>query len=255
MDEIRRFLRYTLPGLAATLIGFGSMWLSGANTAGWMGGDNLLAKFAGIFVASGALGYLLANIYFAVRWIPFIKKLLVIDHKNVITALGNILEIRGPSDHPWKLDNLTLFDAWSILTHYCVSRPKTDDHMAAIVDHSKAMVDVTHGLGALSTGVSLAMIAVLVTGFITPEAPRIWIAFVLLLVLSSALWYAFRRSLRALESISNTAFVTSIMAQYQIDNKTCPKDNGEHAINDRQFVKVLIYFEKDDTINAANNGK
>jgi hypothetical protein len=238
MDEIRRFLRYTLPGLAATLIVLGSLWLSGAIPAGWMGGDNLLAKFAGIFVASGALGYFLANLYFAVRWFPFFEKWLIIDHKSVIMALGEVLEVRGPSDQPWKLANLTLFDAWSVLTHYCVSRPKTDDHMTAIVDHTKAMVDVTHGLGALSTGVGLATLAVLVLGLSSPDELRIWTAFALLLVLSLALWFAFLRSLRALESISNTAFVTSIRTQYQGANNTGPK--------------VYIYYERDDATSVTN---
>ena len=232
MDEIRRFLRYTLPGLATVLIGYISLYCSGAISTVWLN-DHLLAKFIGIFVASGALGYLLANLYFSVRWSRPLNRWLLINHKSAIERLGDVLEVRGPLGSPWNLANLTLFDAWAILTHYCISRSKTEEYMGAIVEHTKTMVDVTHGLGALCTGVSLVTLSVLVLGFLglcSPEAPQIWIVFTVLVILSWALWSSFRYSLKALQAVSNTAFVASVMA--------------EHDLNPDQPVR--IFYEMDD---------
>ncbi|MCK5119102.1 MAG: hypothetical protein KAQ78_05935 [Candidatus Latescibacteria bacterium] len=79
MNEIRRFLRYTLPGLAVALIVLGILWQMDLLTSDISDQSNLLAKFVGLFIASGALGYLLANIYFIIRWAPFLKKILVIN--------------------------------------------------------------------------------------------------------------------------------------------------------------------------------
>jgi hypothetical protein len=249
MDEIRRFLRYTLPGLAVTLIGFGALRLLESIPDSWMGGDGLLAKFAGIFVASGALGYLLANLYFAIRWVPPFDRYLVIDHKRVITALGEVLDIRGPSDKAWNLNRLTLFDAWSILNNYCVSQPETNCRMRNIVAHTKMMVDVTHGLGALCTGVTLVTLVGLVLKcleLIPPASPQslmdIHTLLVLLMLLSCILWVAFRKSLRALESISNAAFVTSIRAEYK-------KINYLRRNNEEKFV---IYYERDDELTQGS---
>ena len=240
MDEIRRFLRFTLPGLAASLIGLGLLWLSGADLAGWLGSKDLLAKFAGIFVASGALGYLLANLYFAIRWIPWLRKWLVIDHKTVITKLHDVLEVRGPSDIAWNLENLTLFDAWSIITHYCVSRAKTEKHMCAITATCERMVDVTHGLGTLCIGLILAMLAVLGLGYDSLDQARTWVAIVVLLALSCVLWFSFYRSMKALEAVSNSAFVTSVMAEHKSNQAIRNDDMNKPAL------KVCIYYEKDD---------
>ena len=246
MNEIRRFLRYTLPGLAVALIALGALWQIDLFPPGLSGKNNLLAKFVGLFIASGALGYLLANIYFIIRWFPPLQKLLVINHKRILKALETKIEILGPSGQSWKeINNLRRFDAWSILTHYCVSQSKKDESMAAIVNHTESMVDVTHGLGALSTGVTIILGGILFQVFILSEKSvksQDWFTLGVMLALFIIFWWTFIRSLKALESISNTAFFTSIMEKYHEMNKTFP---GQ-VLNDYQFQKVLIYYDKDE---------
>ncbi|MCK4661559.1 MAG: hypothetical protein KAT68_01735 [Bacteroidales bacterium] len=236
MNEIRRFLRYTLPGLTVTLVVFGALWYSGDIPSGLMSSENILPKFIGIFISSGALGYFLANIYFAYRWI--FKKCFAINHLSVIIELKEKITIKGPSEIEWTLNDLTLFDAWSILSHYCISHSKEDDKMKRIVDYTEKMVDLTHGLGAMFTGIFIAMVSYLIYGFFSCNDSRIWIVFLILLILSVVYFYAFYRSLKSLQSMSNSAFVTSIMSKFNNCNK-----------------KICIYYEKNAITDNSQNKK
>jgi hypothetical protein len=236
MEEIRRFLRYTLPGLATVLVGFGTMWLSGADLDVWIRSEEILGKFVGIFVASGAIGYLMANLYFALRWVGRLQQYLVIDHHKIIKNLNSKIEVWGPT-RKWNLEKLSLFDSWSILTHYSVSRSKIDKELEAIIPACERMVDITHGLGSLCTG-----LGVLVMPFLLSTRPlclaRTWVACSVLLALDLVLWIAFLRSLKALQAVSNTAFVTSIMREYKSINRGVREES--------QKRKVPIYYENDE---------
>ena len=240
MEEVRRFLRYTLPGLATLLVVFGIVGILRVKLPPWVSDKEILAWFVGVFVASGAIGYLMANLYFGLRWLPLLKRFLAIDHKEIIKNLESQLEVWGPS-RKWDLKNLTKFDSWSIITHYSVSHSKVEKEMKAISSHCRTMVDITHGLGSLCTGLCVLVIP-LFFYIQADEEQTNWFIFGLLLVLIIFLWYSFRRSLLALQVISNTAFITSIIGKYKWINK-------ENSNSQKQ--KVVIYYEKDEPISEA----
>ncbi|MFC1841227.1 hypothetical protein ACFL1N_16790 [Thermodesulfobacteriota bacterium] len=241
MNEIRRFIRYTLPGLAVTLVVLGAVWIENSFTVCWINKNELLGKTVGIFVASGGLGYFLANIYFALRRLPILNKLLFIDHARIIKALKDKIEIIGPNGKAWNIDRIKFFDAWSIMTHYSVSQQKKDKNLAAIVSHTEPMVDVTHGVGAFAIGTSLTMVVYLIKMYISPNPDQIRIAFIILIILSVVLWFAFHNSLRALESVSNTAFQTSIFKRHKKINSAKYPSGTE-----QKQEKITIYYDKND---------
>lgn len=245
MQEVRNLLRYTLPGLATLLIAFGMLLPFRVDLAWWIRSGEVLGKFVSILVAAGALGYINAHLYFSFRWFGALKNYLVINHKDILQNLDSKIEVRGPTK-PWEVKKLELevFDSWAILNYYCVSRSEIEDYMKAITPQCERMVDVTHGLGSLCTGCTL--LPVIIIPYLLIERPcspygaivAVAVAWALLVVL---LWFAFRRSLKSLQAVSNTAFIESIMEKYKRINK---------GNTNSQKEKVVIYYEKDPPENS-----
>jgi len=72
MDEVRRFLRYTLPGLATVILFMIALSLTEGCFVRRLFFDKDSSQNIGLvltlFLGSGALGYLFANIYFSLYW-------------------------------------------------------------------------------------------------------------------------------------------------------------------------------------------
>ena len=85
MDEIKRFMRYTLPGLVCTLQLIIAFIFSDTITVkcfynNYLKSSNDFGIVLGIFFVSGAIGYILSSIYFSIRWWEPISQLFSINH-------------------------------------------------------------------------------------------------------------------------------------------------------------------------------
>ncbi len=160
--------------------------------------------------------------YFALRWKK--AKVAVIDHCRILKKLNDNIEIYdlGTSNKLDVFRDITQFDAWAIVTHYCNSRSDADESMKNINTYNRTLVDVTHGIGALFVGLMIYTLLWLVIGYCCFWQENIIyfkyaVILISLSVLSVLMYCAFRRSLLALQALSNSAFATSIMNKWERD--------------------------------------
>ena len=160
MDEVRRFLRFTLPGMAI----LGQLLLAIGITdteaikdfANAFGGQiDLIKAAAAAFISSGAIGFVFSSIYNTSYWIlPFFGRVplsflrrLVSDKKLMIKDFnGNEITECGITSRR---------DAWTILTYYWYKNiDKTDDSkqslgLSIITDR---LTDFRHAPGTMFIG-------------------------------------------------------------------------------------------------------
>jgi hypothetical protein len=118
-----------------------------------------IGKVAAVFLGSGGLGYVLANAYFALYWWPPLAALWAIDHKSLFVQLGTKVQILNPDGTPRPASDLTLRDAWTIVTQFWHSRIGPHDEAKELNRITDRLVDVTHSLGAASVGAFVGFLA------------------------------------------------------------------------------------------------
>lgn len=75
MDEVKSFMRFIIPGLTVLIVSLLLFVLSGDLNFNEIDLTSF-EKIIVLFVSSGALGYLISNIYFPLIWLkPFSKML------------------------------------------------------------------------------------------------------------------------------------------------------------------------------------
>jgi len=183
MNEVSRFMRYVIPGLVCTFELLLALLVS--NTEGFIyhfhsitstSFANTLGLLAGGFFASGAVGYLFSNIYYAIRecrYIPirndhreavkrFIDeyryKIIIVDKKS-----EKCTEERAINSE--RVDRLSLREAWEIfnLIWYEI-KPKS--RVLKIVDTQIArLLDILHSLGATLIGSIIFLIVMCLSPF------------------------------------------------------------------------------------------
>ena len=229
MDEVRRFLRYTLPGLSALiqlLIGL-SITDSGIVCKILSAKDltQSLGIILTIFIGSGGLGYLFANIYFSLyRSWPF-SRLIAIDHLTLLKDLRKeIIEIVDLSGKAYAND-LSKREAWTIITQYWHSKIEENTKIKGINIITDRLTDVTHGLGATFIG-SLSALASWIAIHLSIAqdsasfiSQKVFIVFLGWAILIFMLGFAYRRTNLALQSIANTTLTDIICREYQAGNK------------------------------------
>ncbi len=162
MNEVKRFVRYTLPGLAALLQAFlilatseKSYMLSYVKgLSGWetIGGAAILWLF------SAGLGYLLSIIYFSLaQMIPW---LFFYNHKPFFEVMkkqkvGRLVCGCGSNI---DLTTLTRRAAWVSLNHVWYSLKTTDNPIGSIHSYIGRLCDVMHGLGVTFIGTLLTIV-------------------------------------------------------------------------------------------------
>jgi len=229
MDEVRHFLRYTLPGLSAViqlLIGL-SITDSGIVCKILSAKDltQSLGIILAIFIGSGGLGYLFANIYFSLYWSWPFSRLIAIDHLILLKDLRKeIIEIVDFSGKAYAND-LSKREAWTIFTQYWHSKIKENKKIEGINIITDRLTDVTHGLGATFIGSLSALVSWIVIHLSIAQSsasfisPKIFIVFLAWAILIFMLGVAYRRTNLALQSIANTTLTDIVCTEYQAGNK------------------------------------
>ena len=209
MNEVRRFLRYVLPGLVFFIELFVFFCISDRRDAvNWVVAHGSAGPVVALFLGTGALGFILANIY---HWLYWTFELFAIDHRCLFPKSPPGFRAIDLSGDP--VGDLTKREAWTIVTQYCHSQMKKKsgrdiEGMSLITDR---LVDIGHALGVTATGTFFSIFA---WGFVRSyvfESPLCSIPFeVWTLIL--ALWVPILvillvghfRTIKALERIVNS---------------------------------------------------
>lgn len=164
MHEVRRFLRFTLPGMAS----FGQLFLAIYLTGNRAIGDLIIAPnnpkdilgwVVAAFVSSGVLGYILASAYHALRWIPPFS-FFAINHLSLVTKLISLekLQIADSAGDLIKKENLNKRDAWTIVTYYWYANVNQSKQLAGLNTVTDRLVDFTHAAGATFLGTLVGLL-------------------------------------------------------------------------------------------------
>lgn len=156
MDEIRRFIRYTLPGIVCSIEFFIAIAISDAplmkNIIDNLGSKSNIALVLGGLLATGGLGYIFSSVYFTILLTNPFYKLFSGDHKTVLTNSAELIEILDSTNKPVSPDSLTRRESWEVLTQFWHSEKEKSDELKGINPYIDRVVDITHGLGATSVG-------------------------------------------------------------------------------------------------------
>lgn len=184
MEEARRFLRYVLPGLLYLLETFILLLLSVDRNILFplikeIPTDNVAFPIT-VFIASGALGFLLSIIYYALFWNiltplrvnhrPFIKIAVEKDWLQLMNRENNT--IVQPNDISGK-------GAWRIITGFWHENIKTSKRFESANKRIDIFTDLAHGLGAAFIGSVFAIVTWwLIHKILTNECPYNWTDFI-----------------------------------------------------------------------------
>lgn len=163
MDEVRRFARYTLPGLASVLLLLIALvFTDGRQLSPWLPSAEVkegIALVLGGLLASGALGYLFSVIYFATIDIHWIARLFTVDHRQIFVDLANIIDLQDASGKPVSPTQMTQREAWATATRFWFARSETSPVVKGFNPYNDRLVDVMHGVGVTAIGTIAAAIA------------------------------------------------------------------------------------------------
>lgn len=226
MNDARRFMRLTLPGLSTVLMAVIAFSASGHFSQMQIitepGLSEALGIVAGIFLASGALGYLLANLYFSLRWIYPLSRWAVVDHLTVLKELEKFLEVLKPSTGSWRIQDLTKRNAWSIVTQYWVSHSTGDSDIKGTNPTVDRFADITHGLGASCLGSTILFFVWLFACLFKDIKPKCFVVLITALIwilVIAVLCHGFRSALIAFQTIVNSTFIGNIRNKYDEKNE------------------------------------
>lgn len=156
MDEVRRFMRYVLPGLVCILELVIADSLTGMKLFGdiWELSKESASVAVGGFLASGALGYIFSNIYFALRSPLGMKN----DHKNLLEEIIEEYDckivIRKETKllinkcNSGKIGSLSPRVRWELFNLALHSFHDKSDAMKKFEQEMDRLLDTLHSLGA-----------------------------------------------------------------------------------------------------------
>lgn len=225
MDEVRRFLRYTLPGLSAVIQLLIGLSITDSDVVCKILSAKDLTQSLGIvliiFIGSGGLGYLFANIYFSLYWSWPFNRLIAIDHLTFLEGLRKemivIVDLYGKE----YTTALSKREAWTIITQYWHSKVEDNSKIKGINKITDRLTDVTHGLGATFIGSLSALASWIVIHLSVSQdsassgSKEVFIVFLVWVIFIFLLGFAYRRSNLALQSIANTTLTDIICSEFQ----------------------------------------
>jgi len=193
MDEVKRFMRYTLPGIVCSIELALAMIITypvmANNLLNFMKESNGIGAAIGFLLTSGALGYLFSVIYYII----WNKRKLFYDHTPALLVLEKEFCIRfqnvermfakkgeGTKKYeckPADLCKLSLKDKWEIFHAMWHRRRGQSEELKANDERTERLLDILHGHGVTCVGSSIAFI--------------VWILYVVTSYSWSYTWFLF----------------------------------------------------------------
>jgi len=232
MDDVRKFFRYILPGLA-----FAIQLLIALCISDWKNIPDLL-KNGSIkeilslllvgFLASGGLGYIFSLIYYGLYWFSPIAKKFAIDHISVFKALDEFIEIRGPTGNIIPTISLSKEKAWVILTRFWFNKSEDSSCLKGGGIITERMSNIVHSIGATIVATILSITFWIIihyhlsidANFFAFACPfGIFIFFIFWLLFLALLILNYFQSMKYSQSIINSSLIEFIMKEYNAEKK------------------------------------
>lgn len=238
MEEFRRFMRYTLPGIVCILLLLSSLLISDFKTLKScfinLGDPKLnIGIIIGAFFASGGLGYLFSIIYFPIIWSSLLRRKFANDHRQILFDLRNKIEIMDVTEKPIHPESLTQREAWAIMTQFWNANSEENNVIKGVTPFINRTVDIMHSIGAIIIGTTIMLnLWIYLHFFALSESSYNFsfndiIAIFFWLVMLFIFFVDFQLTRKSLQSITNITF-TDVIQQKAGKKKK----------------KIKIYFSK-----------
>lgn len=211
MVDVRRYMRYVIPGLIYAVLLTLAFFISDTEKAMAYIRSGEISKNIGFilsaFLASGALGYIFSNIYFGLHWLTD-DSIIAINHKGLFASLGNRINLIDAEGRPIDRNLLTKRDAWTIWSFYWYSNVENSEKYKISSARIDNLVDITHGLGASLIGTLLSFFTWIIALPATSQNTKYinW-GWIIIIVVLSINYY---KALKAVERMVNSILVAAI---------------------------------------------
>ncbi len=162
MDEVRRFIRYTLPGLTCITVLLLALLISDRTQVISflinVKEENAIGLILSTLLISGALGFILANIYFSILWLTP-NNVIAIDHLNLLFKLNKYLSIVDENDKSINISTFSRREAWEIITKLWYWNKASLDNMKSMHEWLDRIIDLSHGIGAVLIGMIFSFVS------------------------------------------------------------------------------------------------
>jgi hypothetical protein len=224
MDEVRRFLRFSIPGIVAIIELLISLAIadnsSFAELIKSIDNYNSFGLILGLLLGSGGLGYIFANIYLSLIWLPWLRNVFAIDHLRLFRDLEGKLNILDSHRKAISPEELSQRDAWTITSRYWYSQLKGKENyeIKGINVLTDRLTDHAHALGATIIGAILAGLTwYYIYSHIWNNTPCLnfeflipFFSFIILLALISHAYFLAKTSL---ENMANSTIINKVLKQ------------------------------------------
>ena len=223
MNDVRRFIRYTLPGLVFAIqliVALGvSDWEKVSAIYKISNLKESLSFFLVGFLASGALGYMFSIFYYALYWWEPIEKKLAIDHKTLFQKLEDKIEIKNADGKPINLNSLSKKEAWSILTRYWFTNYEDYNCIKGINSTIDRLSNIVHGNGTTVVATFMSACTWTFLHYWLSEkffSQNVIILLLCWFILTLVAFCAYLNSLRFFQSIINSTMLGLLIDQYRM---------------------------------------
>jgi len=160
MEEVRRFLRFTLPGLVCIIELIIALSITNPSKISSIYNKSH-AAYLGVFLASGGFGFLLSIIYFGIYRVFY--EFMGADHRKLFRSLKRekngkfrINDLDGEELSPHTLSKR---DSWALVCKLWYSKIEENKEFKGLNNLSDRIIDISHGLGATFVGTLLSYLA------------------------------------------------------------------------------------------------
>ncbi len=163
MDEVKRVLRYTLPGMASLSQLLLAVYFTRSPAIELLlknldSHTGLIGGVIAVFITSGVVGYILASAYHTAYWTIF--SWFSIDHLTIVRNLISLdkMVVTDSNENPIPKKNLNKRDAWKILTYYWYANLEESKELKGLNKITDRLADFTHAHGTSFLGTTLGLL-------------------------------------------------------------------------------------------------
>ena len=223
MNDVRRFMRYILPGLACAIeLLIALIFSIDININELKNFDYIgIGAVFGVFLASGAMGYILSIIYFGIVWFTP-NCIFATDHRSVFAILKDKIQLINEHEHDINSDNLTKRDAWTISSLYwCHNKEKKQ--IKGIDPYIDLLLDIYHGLGAFLIGTYLSLISWSLINLFNIDKSYGVIYYIIIhalwLILLYLIWVNYKNARNGADELVKSTLLSSLLEDYNKGNE------------------------------------
>lgn len=163
MDEVKRFMRYTIPGMSSVLLLLFMLAMTDfpylLEILKNIGGENSIGTVFALFLGSGALGFIFANMFIFLCWTPPFSRWIALNHKSILGEIKDKVNIRRVGGGKVRVEDLSRREAWQIVVRLWWTNTGENGYFNRINVFTERVSDIAHSLGALIIGSVCALMA------------------------------------------------------------------------------------------------